>query len=95
MATSTFDYDVAARNAKTVGTSAATSGAGAASTTAASTQVAWSQLGSTGFIILVVAIAGLTVATVYLLHRRKVQQSRADAYAAVAADTATSIGAAA
>jgi len=87
-----IESETARKNSQTVATSAATSGSSGAVT---ASQVDWFHLGSTGFIVMIVAIAGLAVATVYLVHRRNVQKSRADAYAAVAADAAISTGVAA
>lgn len=72
---------------KSTASSGAAGGTGVGSGTAA-TQLDWTHL--TGFEIglLAAGAVGVTAVVVYLIHRSRIQSSRADAYAAVAAEGA-------
>ncbi|MDR6664044.1 glycosyl hydrolase 108 family protein [Rhizobium sp. 1399] len=82
----------ASKNSKAAGAGVAGS---AASSATSSTQIDTSNLAGLESILVIGAVIGLAVLTVYLIHRYRVQKARSEAYAAVAATATEASGAAA
>lgn len=80
-----YHADAASKSAKNAATASATGAAGGATGTTAASSGDWSNLAGIENIILLGATAALVVLAIYLIHRSRVNNERAAAYAAVAA----------